>query len=116
MTIYSRYVFLYRAPCVAENLLTMNNLELFDKHMLVEGKKTIDKQDIECFKYWFCKPSKYFFNARLRSPLTTPLVNNLTEKHCSIARSCVEASKYLSAEFALITKTICRQHMSSQKA
>ncbi|XP_038213489.1 epoxide hydrolase 1-like [Zerene cesonia] len=51
----SWYVFLYRMPIISELLFQQNNLDLLDKAMLVEGKTTIDSQDIECFKFWFSK-------------------------------------------------------------
>uniref|UniRef100_A0AAU7BB66 Soluble spoxide hydrolase n=1 Tax=Maruca vitrata TaxID=497515 RepID=A0AAU7BB66_MARVT len=51
----SWYVFMYRIPGLAEQVLQLNNLALFDKVMLVPGKDTITAEDIECYKYWFGK-------------------------------------------------------------
>ncbi|XP_069355244.1 uncharacterized protein [Maniola hyperantus] len=51
----SGYVFMFRAPKIAELSLQMNNLAIFDQSMLVKGKESITDQDIECFKYWFGK-------------------------------------------------------------
>ncbi|XP_041973355.1 uncharacterized protein LOC121729034 [Aricia agestis] len=48
----SGYVFGFRCPYVPELVLQMNNLEIFDATMRADG---IDKEDIECFKYWFGK-------------------------------------------------------------
>ncbi|KAG7305674.1 hypothetical protein JYU34_009783 [Plutella xylostella] len=53
----SWYVFFYRMPGLAEKLLRMNDMAAFDTVMRVPGKDTITTQDIECFKYWFGKPT-----------------------------------------------------------
>ncbi|XP_028163840.1 epoxide hydrolase 1-like [Ostrinia furnacalis] len=51
----SWYVFMYRMPGLAEHVLQLDNLVIFDKAMLVPGKDTITQQDMECYKYWFGK-------------------------------------------------------------
>ncbi|KAH9641888.1 hypothetical protein HF086_011638 [Spodoptera exigua] len=52
----SWYVFMYRAPVIPEKALLMNDLEIYEKVMLLPGKTNTDKEDIECYKYWFRKP------------------------------------------------------------
>ncbi|CAH1635337.1 unnamed protein product [Spodoptera littoralis] len=52
----SWYVFLYRAPVIPEKALLMNDLEVYEKVMLLPGKNNTDKEDIECYKYWFRRP------------------------------------------------------------
>ncbi|CAF4854647.1 unnamed protein product [Pieris macdunnoughi] len=51
----SWYVFLYRMRVIPELMIQMNNLELLHKVMIVEGKPSVDKEDLECYKYWFGK-------------------------------------------------------------
>ncbi|XP_026765361.2 epoxide hydrolase 4-like [Galleria mellonella] len=51
----SWYVFFFRMPYIPEQLLQLNNLNVFDKSMLVPGKDSITSKDIECYKYWFAK-------------------------------------------------------------
>ncbi|CAH0397585.1 unnamed protein product [Chilo suppressalis] len=51
----SWYVFMFRAPYLAEHMMSLNNLAMFDKSMLVPGKDTVTAEDIECYKYWFGK-------------------------------------------------------------
>ncbi|CAK1551971.1 unnamed protein product [Leptosia nina] len=53
----SWYVFLFRMPIVPE--LMLQTTEIFEKSMLIEGKPTVDLQDIECFKYWFSKQGAF---------------------------------------------------------
>ncbi|XP_050362655.1 epoxide hydrolase 3-like [Nymphalis io] len=55
----SGYVFMFRAPKVPELLLQMNNLQSLDSFMLVKGKDTITKEDMECYKYWFGKQTGF---------------------------------------------------------
>ncbi|KAF9822842.1 hypothetical protein SFRURICE_000911 [Spodoptera frugiperda] len=50
------YVFLYRAPVIPEKALFMNDLEIYEKVMMLPGKTNTDKEDLECYKYWFRKP------------------------------------------------------------
>ncbi|KAJ8727139.1 hypothetical protein PYW08_015536 [Mythimna loreyi] len=52
----SWYVFFYRAPILPEKALSMNDLEIYEKVMLFPGKNSTDKEDIECYKYWFRRP------------------------------------------------------------
>ncbi|CAB3228632.1 unnamed protein product [Arctia plantaginis] len=52
----SWYVFLYRAPLIAEKALAMNDLAMYETLMLFPGKSSTDKDDIDCYKYWFRKP------------------------------------------------------------
>ncbi|XP_039746247.1 epoxide hydrolase 4-like isoform X1 [Pararge aegeria] len=51
----SGYVFMFRAPKIPELSLQIDNLTIFEQYMLVKGKDTTTMEDIECFKYWFCK-------------------------------------------------------------
>ncbi|XP_059061952.1 epoxide hydrolase 4-like [Achroia grisella] len=51
----SWYVFFFRMPYIPEQVMQSNNLQVFDKAMLVPGKDTITSKDIECYKYWFAK-------------------------------------------------------------
>lgn len=52
----SWYFFLFRLPWLPEQFVLMNDLEIHDKILLVPGNTYVDKQDVECYKYWFCKP------------------------------------------------------------
>ncbi|KAL4719489.1 hypothetical protein ACJJTC_015210, partial [Scirpophaga incertulas] len=51
----SWYVFMYRFPWLAEYMLQLNNLAIFDRAMIVPGKDSVTPEDIECYKYWFGK-------------------------------------------------------------
>nr|XP_021183905.2 epoxide hydrolase 3 [Helicoverpa armigera] len=51
----SWYVFLYRAPMIAEKMLSMNDLGFYETFMLFPEKKATDAEDNECYKYWFRK-------------------------------------------------------------
>lgn len=57
------YIFLYRLPNLAELLLQMNNLEVFDR--IYQKSEYITEQDIECSKYWFRKQSKFNFSLHI---------------------------------------------------
>ncbi|XP_075972221.1 epoxide hydrolase 4-like [Anticarsia gemmatalis] len=52
----SWYVFCYRLPFLPEKVMSINDLAFYDALMLFPDKKTTDKDDIECYKYWFRKP------------------------------------------------------------
>lgn len=55
--IKSWYVFLYRAPVIPELTLSINDLSIFDTFFLFPGKNTADEEDVECYKFWFRKPT-----------------------------------------------------------
>lgn len=51
----SWYLFFFRMPVLPELLILMNDLPMYDV-MLVPGKTSTDKEDLDCYKYWFRKP------------------------------------------------------------
>lgn len=55
----SWYIFLFRAPYIPEQFMLMSDQVMYDKSMLVKGKDGTNEQDIECYKYWFGKPSAF---------------------------------------------------------
>lgn len=52
----SWYIFFFQIPVLPELLLQMNDLSMFNKTFTTKGEK-MDQQDIECYKYWFGKPT-----------------------------------------------------------
>lgn len=54
-----RYIFFYRFPKLPELILQMNDLEFLEIALEKKADKVTD-EDIECYKYWFGKQSKYF--------------------------------------------------------
>ncbi|XP_053599760.1 epoxide hydrolase 1-like [Plodia interpunctella] len=51
----SWYVFFFQMPAIPEQFLEMNQLQVFDKMMMVPGKDTVSAEDLEGYKYWFGK-------------------------------------------------------------
>ncbi|XP_049865624.1 epoxide hydrolase 3-like [Pectinophora gossypiella] len=51
----SWYVFMFQAPALAEKMMQMNNMSVFDKTLLRAGCDSVTQQDVEAYKYWFGK-------------------------------------------------------------
>lgn len=102
----SRYIFLFRAPKIPELLLQMYDLQFLEKIMLVEGKNTVNSQDIECYKYWFRRqyglspPINYY-----RANFSYTWEDKFFEEKLPFLLAFAENEKYLSKSILEVMKT-----------